>query len=113
MADFVLNPDTGEVSRQVVQYERVELGALEGDVNRTEAEYNDAVARRTQLESDLEAAREDEAAKGAAHEEAKSGLEAYHQVAGTQAGVDAASVEGGSEGEVVSDEAGTPEVVTF
>lgn len=97
MADFVLNPETGEVSRQVVSFEPVALDHLQGEVARTEQELADANTRVAQLESDLEAARVEQAAKVAANEEAKSGLSAYHEVAGTQAGVDEGSVDSGSE----------------
>ena len=113
MADFVLNPDTGEVSRQVVQYERVEREALQNDVDRTANELNDANVRVEQLSADLEAAQTAQAAAASAHEEAKSGLQAYDEVAGTQTGVDAESTESGSDAETPADEAGTSESVTF
>ena len=90
------NPETGEVERKVVSYERVELAQLEAEVTNAEAQLAQI---NTELEADNARQAELEAGKSTQESvlsEAKSGLEAYHGVANQGSEGD----ESGSEGVV-------------
>lgn len=92
------NPDTGDVERKVVSYERVELAQLESEVNEKQQAVDATVAElevARQSVIDLEARLSSQEGE---LDESKSGLTAYHEVAAAEsAGDDGGSADSGSE----------------